>query len=133
MDEMELNEIEVASPSVVRTAARDFAAVLAETPQFKAFEQATLRFRQDEAAQKAMQAYQQKQQSLHMMLRLNAVSPQDKAALEQLQNEWLSHSSVAEYFQAQNELAALCQSLGDLLSGQIGLNYSTACGASCCG
>jgi hypothetical protein len=39
MTEIEMNDIDVASPSVVRTAARNFAAALAETPQFKAFEQ----------------------------------------------------------------------------------------------
>ena len=36
---MEHNELEVQSPEVTLSAARDFAAALAETPQFKAFEQ----------------------------------------------------------------------------------------------
>jgi hypothetical protein len=37
----EINDMEIASPSVVSKAARDFAAALVETPQFKAFEQAS--------------------------------------------------------------------------------------------
>ena len=41
----EINDMEIASPSVVSKAARDFAAALVETPQFKAFEQASAALR----------------------------------------------------------------------------------------
>lgn len=74
-----MNDLEIAPATVVKEAAHGFAAVLAELQQFKTFEQLTLRFRQDEAAQKDMQAYQQKQQSLRVLRRLNAVSPVDQA------------------------------------------------------
>ena len=37
-----INELEIASPSVVRQAARDFAAALSETPQFKAYEELSI-------------------------------------------------------------------------------------------
>ena len=40
MNDYELNELELAPASVVKQAARDFAATLAETPQFKAYEEA---------------------------------------------------------------------------------------------
>jgi cell fate (sporulation/competence/biofilm development) regulator YlbF (YheA/YmcA/DUF963 family) len=133
MNELILNDLEVASVSVVKQAARDFAAALVEMPQIQAFEDAALRFQQDEAAQQAMQAYRQKQQSLRMMLMLNAVSPQDQAELERLHQAWLAYDTVKAYAQAQAELLALCQALEELLSKQIGLNYSAACGASCCG
>lgn len=128
-----LNDLEIAPVSVVRQAARDFAAALIETPQFIAFEEAAQRYKQDSAAQQAMHAYQQKQQSLRMMLMLNAVSAEDRVELERLQNEWLAYDSVKAYLQAQNDLLDICQTLGDLLSEKIGLNYVTACGASCCG
>jgi hypothetical protein len=38
MDNTAPKDIEIASPSVVKQSSRDFAAVLAETQQFKAFE-----------------------------------------------------------------------------------------------
>ena len=50
----EVNDMEIAPPSVVKQAARDFAAVLSETQQFKATEQATGVFQKDEVAQSAM-------------------------------------------------------------------------------
>lgn len=55
------NDLDLAPRSVVLTAARNFAAALAETPQFIAFEQAADRFQQDQEAQQITQAYQQKQ------------------------------------------------------------------------
>lgn len=133
MDDKVNENITIAPSSVVRQAARDFAAALAETPQFKAFEQAAYTFRKDQTAQQAMQAYQQKQQSMRALLMLNAVSVEQRDELEHLQSEFISQPVVQEYFTAQAELASLCQALGDVLSESIGLNYATACGISCCG
>ena len=50
MSDKAINDIEVAPTSVVKQSARNFASVLAETSQFKTFEQAAERFRQDQAA-----------------------------------------------------------------------------------
>jgi cell fate (sporulation/competence/biofilm development) regulator YlbF (YheA/YmcA/DUF963 family) len=129
----ELNEFEMASPAVVRQAARDFAAALSETPQFAAFEVAAERLSKDAVAQKAIEAFQTKQGSLQMLLRLNAVSPEDKAELERLRLAFVSEPSVQAYFEAQTELTTLCQATGDLISQTIGLNYSAACSSGCCG
>jgi len=133
MEDMISEDIEMASPSVVKQAARDFAAALAETPQFIAFEQAAYAFRQDQTAQQVMQAYQQKQQSLRALVMLNALSAEQHDELERLQSAFINHPVVQEYFTAQAELATLCQALGDALSESIGLNYAAACGVSCCG
>ena len=133
MEDMESENIEIASPSVVMQAARDFAAALAETPQFKAFEQTAYSFRQDQTAQHAMQSYQQKQQSLRALLMLNALSAEQRDELERLQGAFINQPVVQEYFTAQAELATLCQALGDALSESIGLNYAASCGVSCCG
>lgn len=133
MDDKVFDDIETAPPSVVKNAARGFAAALAETPQFKAFEQAADRFRQDQAAQQAMGAYQEKQITWRALLMLNALSAEQKAELESLQNAFVNQPVVQEYFKAQTEFATLCQSLGDMLSESIGLNYAASCGVSCCG
>ncbi len=133
MEDILSEDIEIAPASVVLQSARDFAAALAETPQFKTFEQAAYVFHQDQAAQQAMQAFQQKQQSLRALLMLNALSPEQRDELEHLQNAFISQPIVQEYFTAQAELASLCQALGDMLSESIGLNYAAACGVSCCG
>lgn len=133
MDDIKLNDIEVASPSVVRTAARDFAAALAETPQFKAFEQAYEALSKDNAAHQALSVYQAKAKSLRAMLMLNAVSEVERAELERLQNDYVARPTVQAYASAEAELTALCQQAAGMISASIGLNYAASCGASCCG
>ena len=133
MDDKVLDDIEIAPASVVKQTARDFAAALAETPQSKAFEQAAERFRQDQTAQQALKAYQEKQVSLRALLMLNALSPEQRTELENLQSAFVNQPVVQEYFKAQTEFATLCQALGDAISESIDLNYAAACGVSCCG
>jgi cell fate (sporulation/competence/biofilm development) regulator YlbF (YheA/YmcA/DUF963 family) len=116
----------------VQMAAHAFAQALAESAEFQAFEQASERLRQDETAQQAILAFQNKQQSLQMMLRLNAVSQQDQAELERLQQGFLTQPSVAAYLLAQEELNLLCQAAANQLSEQIGLSFTAACGPGCC-
>jgi len=133
MDDQVSDDIEMAPPSVVLSAARGFAAVLAETPQFQSFEQAAERFRQDHAAQQAMEAYRKKQMDLRPLLMLNALSDEQRTELESLQNAFVNQAVVQEYSKAQTELATVCQMVGDTLSESIGLNYAAVCGVGCCG
>jgi cell fate (sporulation/competence/biofilm development) regulator YlbF (YheA/YmcA/DUF963 family) len=133
MSDKALNDIEVAPTSVVKQSARNFASLLAETAQFKTFQQAAERFRQDPAAQQSMKAFQQKQKDWRALIMLNALSPEQRAELDTLKNAFVSRPVVEEYFKAQSDLAMLCQALGDAISESIGLNYAVACGVSCCG
>ena len=133
MDDKVFEDIEIAPPSVVKLAARDFAAALAETPEFKAFEQAADRFRQDQTAQQALSAYQEKQIFWRVLMQLNALSPEQHAELDSLQSAFMNEPVVQEYFKAQTDLTTMCQALGDTLSESIDLNYAAACGVSCCG
>jgi cell fate (sporulation/competence/biofilm development) regulator YlbF (YheA/YmcA/DUF963 family) len=133
MDDQVSDDIEMAPPSVVFSAARDFAAALAETPQFQSFEQAAERFRQDQAAQQAMEAYREKQMDLRPLLMFDASVMNNVPNSESLQNAFVNQPIVQEYSKAQMELASLCQALGDALSESIGLNYAAACGVGCCG
>lgn len=133
MEDQELENIEIAPRAVVIQTARDFAAALAETPQFKAFEQATYAFRKDQSAQQAMAAFQKKQIELRAMIMLNALSPDQRTELEQLAHAFRNQAVVQEYFAAEAAFGQLCQRLGDTISQSIGLNYAAACGVSCCG
>jgi cell fate (sporulation/competence/biofilm development) regulator YlbF (YheA/YmcA/DUF963 family) len=127
-------EIEISSESVVKQAARDFAAALSETLQFKTFEQADFAFRQDQAAQQALIALQEKQQSLRPMMLLNSLTTDQRRELQSLQDAFTNQPVVQAYFSAQAELSAICQAIGDQLSKAIGLNYASICASSsCCG
>lgn len=134
MDNLIWNELEVASKSVVMDAARRFTEALAESPQFRAFEDTYQAFRQDNVAQTAYKALQDKQESLRMMMMLNAVEEEERLALNKLEKQFLSYQSVQQYIEAQNNLISLCQEIGDILSDAVGLNYGLACRVGgCCG
>src|SRR5512143_3483929 len=121
MDGNQLNEIEVASPAVVEAAGRDFAAALAETPQFKAFEQAYEALSHDAAAQQSLSAYQAKAQALRALLRLNAVGEAERAELERLRDDYLARATVQAYAAAEAELTTVCQQAAGRISAAIGL------------
>lgn len=134
MDEFSINDIDIAPQDVVLRTARDFAATLAETPEFKAFEQANERLNQDSTAQQAIQVYQRKQQSLRGLIMLNALSETDRAELMQLQESLFNQPAILAYNQAQTQLIESCQEIGDLISESLGLDFGAACKSSgCCG
>ena len=126
-------DVNHASLATARQAARDFAAALAETPQFQAFEGAYEQLRQDAVAQQALEEYRSKGDALGVMLMLNAVSEAERAELERLKNHYLTLDSVQAYAAAELELTGLCQQTAGLISAAIGIDYAASCGASCCG
>ena len=113
-------------------AAREFAAVLAETSEYQAFDEAQLRLRRDPAAQEAIRAFQERQQSLQMMLMLGALSEADRDDLQLLQREMLAQPTVRGYVEAQEQLGLLCQEVAGLISEVIGLSFAASCGPGCC-
>jgi cell fate (sporulation/competence/biofilm development) regulator YlbF (YheA/YmcA/DUF963 family) len=129
----ELSDIEITPPSVVKQAVRDFVEALTETDEYTRFEAAAARLNKDQAALAAMRAFQEKQQALKVMIMLNAVSPEEQAELDRLHRAFVSAPAVVEYFQAHAELVEIGQAATEILSQATGLNYSSACGASCCG
>lgn len=116
----------------VQKAARAFAQALTESDVFQAFEQAAEHLGQDKTAQEAILAFQKKQQSLQMMLMLNAVSQQDREELERLQKAFLNQPSVAAYLRAQEGLTNLCTAAANLLGERTGLSFTAACGPGGC-
>ena len=117
----------------VQTATKAFAAALAATPEFQAFEEASFALRQDRMAQEAVQAFQEKQRSLQVMQQLGALGQSELDELTRLQNDMLSHTTVETYIEAQNDLVQLCRTTGSELSRAIGLDFVSACRSGCCG
>jgi cell fate (sporulation/competence/biofilm development) regulator YlbF (YheA/YmcA/DUF963 family) len=129
--ELLIDELEIAPPAVVRQAAHDFAAVLAETTQFRGFEEAAATLRADHAARQAMLAFQGKQRSLQAVIMLGAASAAEKVELERLRQAYLAQPAVTAYFQAEEALRALCQELAGTLSAHINFDFAAACGGCC--
>jgi len=136
METMWQTQERVMEPVVSRNealqAAREFAAVLAEMPGYQTFDQAQLRLRRDPAAQEAIRVFQERQQSLQMMLMLGALSEADRDNLQRLQREMLAQPAMQAYVEAQEQLSLLCREVADLISEAIGLSLAASCGPGCC-
>jgi cell fate (sporulation/competence/biofilm development) regulator YlbF (YheA/YmcA/DUF963 family) len=129
----EINEKTFTPHTLVLQSAREFAKVLAETDQFVAFMKAAEQLRNDQEAQQAIAAFQQKQKSLQMTPMSNAISTADQSELESLHQAFMEKKSVKTYFNAQDDLMTFCTEAAQQLSGKIGLNYPSACSGGCCG
>jgi len=129
-----LNELEVSPRSVIMQAARQFAEAFSELAEYQSFERAFQAYRNDSAAQKALEDFQKKQASLKALIMLNSLSDEERQELQCLQDLFYSKPTVMSYLKAQRELVAISQSLGDLISTEIGLDYGTSCRTGgCCG
>ena len=117
----------------VRIASAAFAAALADTPEFRAFEERYGAFKHDRAAQEAVRLFQEKQQSLQMAQQLETLTPDELTVLNLLRNAMMNQPSVHAYVDAQNELMLLCQAAAQELSATIGLDFASACASGCCG
>jgi cell fate (sporulation/competence/biofilm development) regulator YlbF (YheA/YmcA/DUF963 family) len=134
MSDREYKEIEITSDKSVRETARNFAYSLLETSAFEEYEEASERLSKDAPAQKAIQAFQQKQQELQAKGAESPISEDERAELEALRSVFMVMPVVKEYLTAQAKAVAICQNVGDLLSEKIGMNFaSSACTGGCCG
>lgn len=115
-------------------AAREFAAALAETVEYHAFEDAQLALQRERAAQEAIRAFREKQQALGWELRFGLVADADQEELRRLEQAMLAQPTVQAYVEAQEGLSRLCGELAGLISDTIGLNFAAGCGPGCaCG
>lgn len=119
--------------SDVEGAARDFAAALSETPVFRAFEEASVRFGEDERAKEAYRAFQAAQRALQPLQMLGAATDEQQADLVRLREAFMAEPSAAGLLEAQGSLAQLCGAIDSLLSVRIGLRFAATCSPGCCG
>lgn len=133
MDPTQLDRSGDRGTSDVERAARGFAAALAETPEFKAFEEASTRFEEDERAKEAYRAFQVEQRALQPYVMLGAATDEQRADLDRLHAAFVSEPSAARLLEAQDSLSRLCGAIDPLLSAHIGLRFAATCSPGCCG
>jgi len=114
--------------------ARELAAALAETPEYQALEQAQHRLRQDDAAQAAIRAFQEREQALGWQVRMGLIGDTEREELQRLQQAIVTQPSVQAYSDAQQRFGTVCQEVTALISEAIGLSFAASCGPGCsCG
>ena len=122
-----LSEPQVVQKSAVMDTAQKFCQVFTELPQFKTYEQANAALRDDADARLAAQAYSQKLGSLRIPIKLKTVSEKDKLELQNLKDAYDQTPSVIAFNKADQELRAVAQQLGDILSQSIEMDFGNRC------
>lgn len=112
--------------------ARELAAALVDTPEYRAFEGAQERLRSDAVAQEAIRTFQARQRELGWQLQVGLVSEEEREALRQLQQAMLAQPAVQAYLEAQSRLSELCQEVVALISEEAGVNLLAGSGPGCC-
>lgn len=115
-------------------AAREFAAAVAETAEYRAFDEAQVQLGRDATAQEAIHAYQEKRQALVWQLQLGAVADAEGEDLQRLEQTMLALPAVRAFVEAQGRLGQLCREIDGVVSEAIGLSFAAGCGPGCaCG
>ena len=124
---------ELTLDSQVSDAAQAFAQTLADTPEFRAFEEGYGAFKHDRAAQQAVRQFEEKQRALQMVQQLGVLEQAELNELDRLRDAMMHQPRVRAYVDAQNELTRLCQAAAQELSAAIDLDFASACASGCCG
>jgi len=111
----------------------EFAEALASSPEFRAFNKAREQMMRDEVAQRMLQEFQRRQQSLQIAQMTGySVSVEEINSLREYQRKMLQHPTIKKFFEAQQEVSQLIEITSSIISQKIGMNYGGRAGAGCC-
>jgi cell fate (sporulation/competence/biofilm development) regulator YlbF (YheA/YmcA/DUF963 family) len=106
-----------------RQSARDFATALKAAPHVSRFLNAKKRMEDDEDTQKLVQDFQQKQRDLSVKQLKGTVSASEWKAMRDLQIKVINLPLIKEFSEAQNDAFEYCRTLGEDLSGLLGVDF----------
>jgi cell fate (sporulation/competence/biofilm development) regulator YlbF (YheA/YmcA/DUF963 family) len=123
-----------AAETQVLLGAGAFGTALRASPEFVRLREAGAALGVDEAAQAAIEAFNQRQSELGFEIRLGMLDAGQRAELERLQAKMLAIPTVAAYVAAQNAFEEVCRETAALVSSEIGVDFAANCRAGgCCG
>lgn len=125
------NNTRVNPVSVVIEKAMELADAILNCPEYLTFNKAQKQMSYDPEAQSLMQEFQQKQQSLMWLQQIGGkIGIDEVQELKDLQAKMLHHPTISAYFQSQQQLTQLVQTVNDTISKKTGLNFASTGG--CC-
>jgi len=101
------------------------------SPEYEALQEAQREMDSDPEAQRIIQEFQRRQQSVLMLQQTGGrVGIDEVQALRQLQQRMLQHLTIKKHFQCQQELTNTVHTISDIISRKTGLNFASTGG--CC-
>ena len=107
--------------SAVREAATAFAQALADSPEFRAFEESYHTYKHSPSLQDAVHRLEESNSSL------DCTTTNEEGSSSERERQ------AREYVEARDKLMLLCQRLVQGISAGIELDFASACSTSCCG
>jgi len=131
---MTLQSVDQAAETEVLLAAGAFGTALRESPVFVRLHEAGAALSVDDAAQEAVESFNQCRADLQIEIRLGTLDADQRAEIERLQSAMFGFPTVAEYLTAQAEFEEICRETAGIVSDEIGIDFAANCRAGgCCG
>ena len=105
-------------------AARGFARAIGESPQFREYEQAEGSIKEDAEARTLLAEYQEAQKTLRMLQSWSGGNSQHGAQFRELEEKVFQHPKLRNYFDSQEKLVSLIQSLNRGLGEALGFDFA---------
>jgi cell fate (sporulation/competence/biofilm development) regulator YlbF (YheA/YmcA/DUF963 family) len=110
----------------------ELADAILNCPEYLTFNKAQRQMSYDPDAQRLIQEFQQKQQSLLWIQQVGGrIETNDVQELKSLQAKLVKHPTIGAYFQSQQQLNELVQIINDTISKKTGIKLASTAG--CCG
>jgi cell fate (sporulation/competence/biofilm development) regulator YlbF (YheA/YmcA/DUF963 family) len=123
-----------AADTQVFWAAGGFGTALRGSPEFVRLRGAGAALGKDDAAQAAIEAFNQSRSELGLEIRLGTLDADQRAEIERLQAATLAFPTVTEYLAAQGAFEEICRETAGLVTSEIGIDFAANCRAGgCCG
>jgi cell fate (sporulation/competence/biofilm development) regulator YlbF (YheA/YmcA/DUF963 family) len=123
-----------AAETQVLLAAGAFGTALRGSPEFVRLRTAGAALGTDDAAQKAIEAFNACRSELQFEISLETLDVSQQAEIERLQAAMLAFPTVAEYLAAQSAFEEICRETAGLVTSEIGIDFAANCRTGgCCG
>jgi cell fate (sporulation/competence/biofilm development) regulator YlbF (YheA/YmcA/DUF963 family) len=123
-----------AAETQVLLAAGAFGTALRGSPEIVRLRTAGAALGTDDAAQKAIEAFNACRSELQFEISLETLDVSQQAEIERLQAAMLAFPTVAEYLAAQSAFEEICRETAGLVTSEIGIDFAANCRTGgCCG
>ena len=110
---------------------RDLGEAIAETPEYRAFEEAKAAVEDDETAQERISEFEQLRQEFALAQQTGEVTQENVRKVQEAQAELHSLPVMEEYLEAQEELQSRLQSVNEAISAPLAVDFGGEAGGCC--
>jgi len=124
-------EAEATELSHVERLGAELGEAIAETPEYRTFEETKAAVENDEEAQEKVSEFEQLRQEFMLARQTGEATQEDVQQVQQAQQELHSLPVMEEYLEAQEELEAKLEAVNDAISEPLAVDFGQQ-GGGCC-